>query len=453
MALKLHTLNSTNLNALKILIAAEYAGVEIKVTEGFQMGVSNKTPEFLKLNPIGKIPVLETPEGAIFESNAIARHVARLNPAAGLYGKTLLDAALVDQWLDFSSNEILGSMIRWVGPRFGMSVYTAKGEEMAVADTKRALGALNTYLASATYLVGDAVTLADIVVVTGFVQAVRSGIGKQLLSEFPHVERYYRTGLNQPAFKKILGEGEVEASPLPPSPAEGQIAPRFNAYQPTATSKEVPTAVHEEVKVAPKAAPKPVGKPAPKPAGKPAPKPAGPAPGAEEEEEAAPKPKPKNALDLLPPSSMVLDNWKRLYSNTKAKDFAEVAIKGFWEMYDPEGYSLWFCAFKFNEENTVNFVTMNKVAGWLQRMDLVRKYAFGKIAILGEKPPYKIKGVWLFWGTDFPQLVKDECYDTELYEWTKVDIADEDQKARVNAYFEEPDEIDGEKLLEAKCFK
>ena len=46
-----------------------------------------------------------------------------------------------------------------------------------------------------------------------------------------------------------------------------------------------------------------------------------------EEEEAAPKPKPKNALDLLPPSKMILDEWKKLYSNTKT-NFREVAIKG-----------------------------------------------------------------------------------------------------------------------------
>lgn len=48
---------------------------------------------------------------------------------------------------------------------------------------------------------------------------------------------------------------------------------------------------------------------------------------AAEEEEEAPKPKPKNPLDLLPPSKMILDEWKRLYSNTKT-NFREVAIKG-----------------------------------------------------------------------------------------------------------------------------
>lgn len=55
---------------------------------------------------------------------------------------------------------------------------------------------------------------------------------------------------------------------------------------------------------------------------------AAPAPAADEDDEPKPAPKPKNPLDLLPPSTMVMDDWKRLYSNTKAKDFKEVAIKG-----------------------------------------------------------------------------------------------------------------------------
>lgn len=96
---------NTNKNGFKALIAAEYSGVNIELVKNFEMGVSNKTPEFLKMNPIGKVsydgmnkvcyfdtnclcqgnlkelsfcdfqvPVLETPDGAIFESNAIARY-------------------------------------------------------------------------------------------------------------------------------------------------------------------------------------------------------------------------------------------------------------------------------------------------------------------------------------------------------------------------------------------
>jgi elongation factor 1-gamma len=264
------------------------------------------------------------------------------------------------------------------------------------------------------------------------------GLTKEFTSEFPHVERYFWTLVNQPNFKKVVGEITQAAKPLgPPPPSKGH----HHGQTPSTVQKEVKASpkkesAHKHKKE--KAAPAPKTAPAPE--------------SVDEEDEPAPKPKAKNALDLLPPSPMVLDNWKRLYSNTKAKDF-HLAISGFWDMFDPEGYSLWFCDYKFNDENTVTFVTMNKVGGFLQRMDLARKYAFAKMCILGEEAPYKIKGVWLFRGQDVPQIVLEECYDAELYEWTKVDITNEEQKALVNAYFEEPDTILGEKLLEAKCFK
>lgn len=47
-----------NKNAYKALIAAEYAGVKIETTPDFKMGVTNKTPEFLKLTPMGKVELL-----------------------------------------------------------------------------------------------------------------------------------------------------------------------------------------------------------------------------------------------------------------------------------------------------------------------------------------------------------------------------------------------------------
>ena len=76
-----------NFRAFKALIAAEYAGVEIAVKD-----VDAKAAA--KLSPTGKVPVLETPQGTIFESNAIARYVARLRSDADLYGRTFYESAV-----------------------------------------------------------------------------------------------------------------------------------------------------------------------------------------------------------------------------------------------------------------------------------------------------------------------------------------------------------------------
>ncbi|KAK8942866.1 Elongation factor 1-gamma 1 [Platanthera zijinensis] len=405
-----------NKNAFKTLIAAEYSGVEVQVVKNFQMGVSNKTPEFLKMNPIGKVPVLETPEGPVFESNAIARYAFQDN----------VKLSKVQSPLSFFLSTSNSSHIN--ASRF---MFT---EELAISSLKRGLEALSTHLASKTYLVGHTVTLADIITGCNLYNGFTRILTKSFTSEFPHVERYFWTIVNQPTFRKIIGEVK-QAESIPAVPSSKPAA------RPKETKKEEPKPKVEETAAKPKEAKKEAKKEEPKPK-------------VEEtfEEEEAPKPKLKNPLDLLPPSKMILDEWKRLYSNTKS-NFHEVAIKGFWNMYDPEGYSLWFCDYKYNDENTVSFVTLNKVSGFLQRMDLVRKYAFGKMLVIGSDPPYKVKGLWLFRGKEVPQFVIDECYDIELYEWTKVNTDDEVQRERVNAMIEDLEPFEGEALLDAKCFK
>lgn len=423
MALVLHA-GKTNKNAYKTLIAAEYSGIKVELAQNFEMGVSNKTPEFLKMNPIGKVPVLETPDGPVFESNAIARYVTRLKADNPLYGSSPIEYGHIEQWIDFASLEIDANIGHWFRPRMGRAVYLPPFEEAAIAALKRALGALNTHLASNTFLVGHSVTLADIVMTCNLYMGFSRLMTKSFTSEFPHVERYFWTMVNQPNFSKILGEVEQTASVPPVSSAKKPALPKEHAKP---KHKDEPK---KEVKKEP-------AKPKEAPVG---------------EEEEAPKPKPKNPLDLLPPSKMILDEWKRLYSNTKT-NFREVAIKGFWDMYDPEGYSLWFCDYKYNDENTVSFVTLNKVGGFLQRMDLARKYAFGKMLVIGSEAPFKVKGLWLFRGQELPQFIIDECYDMELYEWKKVDISDEAQKERVNQMIEDQEPFEGEALLDAKCFK
>ena len=47
-----------------------------------------------------------------------------------------------------------------------------------------------------------------------------------------------------------------------------------------------------------------------------------------------PAPKPKDPLMELPPSKMIMDSWKRLYSNTPASQFNEVCLKGLWHGAD-----------------------------------------------------------------------------------------------------------------------
>lgn len=71
---------------------------------------------------------------------------------------------------------------------------------------------------------------------------------------------------------------------------------------------------------------------------------------------------------------------------------------------------------------TKQCIPVVQVGGFLQRIDYVRKYAFGVMCILkNSEGQFPIRGFWIFRGQDIPQMMKDECYDLELYDWQKLD--------------------------------
>ena len=78
--------------------------------------------------------------------------------------------------------------------------------------------------------------------------------------------------------------------------------------------------------------------PAPKPKESPKKK----EPEAEEEDDTPKEKAPKHPLAALPPTSIPIDEWKRQYSNNDT----DVALKWFWEHYDPKEYSLWRVDYK-----------------------------------------------------------------------------------------------------------
>ncbi len=85
-------------------------------------------------------------------------------------------------------------------------------------------------------------------------------------------------------------------------------------------------------------------------------------------------------LTLLPASKMVLDEWKRTYSNYRSEPFSGVMAK-FDEQFDASGYTLFKAVYQYPEECTVGFMVSNLLNGMLQRCDDVRKFAFGAFQV------------------------------------------------------------------------
>ena len=168
---------------------------------------------FLSLNPNNKIPAILDPNGpdgkplALFESGAILLYLAEKTgqfmpkDAAGRY-ETI-------QWLMFQ----MGG----VGPMFGQLGFFHKfaGKEYEdkrprdryVAERKRLLGVLNQRLATRTWMMGDAYTIADMAIfpwvrnLVGFY-----GAGELVgFEDFPHVARALAAFVARPAVVRGLG--------------------------------------------------------------------------------------------------------------------------------------------------------------------------------------------------------------------------------------------------------
>jgi len=395
-----------NHRVFKAQIAGKYNGVVVEAP-AFNFGTDNKTPEFLKTkNPLGKVPVLETPDGPVFESNAIVRHVGRLGKNR-LYGNTPYEGALVDQWIDFTANEIELPAAAWLYPIMGFIPNNPEATQKAKGDIRKSLGVLNDYLNSRTFLVNERVSLADIVLSTGLLRLYEMVLDPGFRKGFANVNRWFLTCMNQPEFKAVIPEVKL-----------------CEKMQVAKEAAPAPAAAH--------AAEKPKEKPAEKPKVKPAEKPKkkeeeddG---GDDDENEEDKKPKTKNPLDLLPPSTFVLDEWKRTYSNNDTKS---VAIPWFWEHFDPQGYSVWFCDYKYNNELKMLFMTSNLVTGFLQRLDKLRKYGFGTVLIFGGKDdgqPLSISGLFIVRGQEIPPELSRDCDDFELYNWTRADLKGDKNK-------------------------
>jgi len=186
----------------KIQVTAKYAGVDLDVP-AFNPD-TDVDAAFLQKSPAGKVPVLETSEGSIFEVNAIARYIAHLTKNH-LFGASAFEAGQVEQWVDFASHEIELPASVWVFPIQGKIPDNATATQRAKSDIRKSLDILNKHLSTRTYLVGERITLADIVVATSLFRLYELVLDPGFRKSFVNVNRWYLTIVNQPNFQSVVG--------------------------------------------------------------------------------------------------------------------------------------------------------------------------------------------------------------------------------------------------------
>lgn len=179
-------------NAWRAMLALEYKGIPY-VSHRLDGGKGeHKTPEFLAMNPRGRVPVLKDGAFAMSESVAIMAYLERTHPDGPLFGATAEETGriwqrvfeVVNDVLSPIDNGIVRPVFRGNGP---------SGE--AVAAVHDALGWMNVVLEASPYLAGTAVSAADLTVIPNIQLLARVGRREdtrelrldKLEAAYPHV--------------------------------------------------------------------------------------------------------------------------------------------------------------------------------------------------------------------------------------------------------------------------
>lgn len=427
-----------NFRAFKALIAAQYNGVDIEVPE-FKMMEDNTTPEFLAKNPLGKVPLLETDQGCIFESNAIARYIARIRTDTELYGATFFESGQIDSWIDFCAHELELPATMWFYPIFGYMPFNAAATAKAKQDLAKALEVLNTHLLHRTYLVGDKITLADITVASALVYPFKMLLDAGFRKPFGNVERWFCTCINQAEFKAVVGDVPLCKKALQ---AEGD--------------NSAPAAAKGGKKKGGDGGKKKGGDGGGKKSAKKEKAAAAPAP--------APQKKPQHPLAILnkeKPAKVHADEWKKTYKNCEhdGLGYAGAADK-FWDLLGDDlkdgNYSLWHCEYLHNGDNDKLWMTSNAISGFLERTEEIRKYAMGVMSVAGAEGAGNIfiSGIWVFRG-DTEKHVVNCNPDAEYYTWEKITDTPAGRKQLQDMWAggeNDGDTIDGKAYYDSKVF-
>jgi len=424
-----------NFRALKVLVAANYSGVKLNVDPEFEFGVTNKSEEFRKKFPVGKVPAYESKDGKtlLSESDAIAYFVADETLRGG---KGDAEKSKVLQWIMFAQTELLPGICGWLFPSLSIMPFNKDQVSRARAETERCLSSVDEYLSTRTYLVGEGVTLADISVFATLTDLYKNLMDEDTKKSFVNVNRWFDTILNQPnvqdALKKYSYQFSYCVTPVKFDPTKFK---NVSGGPPAAASNK-----KDEKKEKKKE-----DKPKPKKEEEPA-----------EEMDAAEaalaeEPKSKDPLDALEKGTFNMDDFKRFYSNNDV----DKSIPYFWEKFDSANYSIWWGEYKYNNELAKVFMSCNLITGMYQRLDKMRKNCFASVCLFGEDNNSTISGVWIWRGQDLAfSLSPDWQVDYETYTWQKLDPSSAETKQMVKDYLSwEGADKQGRKFNQGKIFK
>jgi len=166
-----------------------------------------------------KFPMMETPQGVLIsESTAIAAYIARMSNRQDFLGNSAFEEAQVEAGVCFASSTIVPNMYKAALHVFGWKD-DKKAHDDGIKAVKEAMKVLNTQLGDSAWLVGDRLTLADIVTFNALLIPMTLSLDAGFRKAMPIVAAWFEKMSKLPVvtrtagYVKMLGAGQQQAAP------------------------------------------------------------------------------------------------------------------------------------------------------------------------------------------------------------------------------------------------
>ncbi len=162
------------------------------------------TPEFRRMNPHRKVPVIEEDGHVVWESHAILRYLAARHGAPRFWNDDPRIRSEADRWIDWSATSLQPDFLNgvfwgWYRTPEAQRDMAAVNRMIASCDGYMAL--LNEVLATRPFLGGDELSLADIPAGTALYRWFTLEIPR---APAPHVEAWYARLQERPAYRSAV---------------------------------------------------------------------------------------------------------------------------------------------------------------------------------------------------------------------------------------------------------
>ncbi|WWC86036.1 uncharacterized protein L201_000907 [Kwoniella dendrophila CBS 6074] len=208
--------SATNDRVRRVRSAAALAGVEINFNSiDMSKPEEWKNEDFLSKNPFGFLPILELENGTILrESAAIAEYLA---DGTSLIPSDKNQRALVHQWGSTADQELQIPASLANRQLKGLYPYNKPNFDGIIKKINERLSILDNILINKTWLIGERITLADILIGSSLSFVFSTVIDSKDRVKIPNVIRYYETFVNHPKLLDIYNPINLIDVVKPPS--------------------------------------------------------------------------------------------------------------------------------------------------------------------------------------------------------------------------------------------